>query len=127
MQNSARAVVKRQLKKRPTKKSVDAKKTSVKKFLGKVAVRRATRKTKRAADSDRDHLQVRKIGNSLGLILPKELLASLGLKVGDKLHVVEQTDRGLKLSPYDAKHAKAMAIARRVMDEYKDTFAALAK
>jgi putative addiction module antidote len=72
-------------------------------------------------------LQVRKIGNSIGLILPKELLARLKLQEGDKLHVVEQTERGLKLSPYDPKHAKAMDIARRAFREYADTFRALAK
>ena len=53
-------------------------------------------------------LQIRKIGNSVGVILPKELLARLRLKEGDKLHIVEQTERGLKLSPYDPHHAKAM-------------------
>ena len=58
-----------------------------------------------------DVLQIRKIGNSLGLILSKDLLARLSLKEGDKLHVIEQTDRGLKLSPYDPNHAKAMEIA----------------
>jgi putative addiction module antidote len=72
-------------------------------------------------------VQVRKIGNSLGLILPKELLARLKLNVGDKLHVVEQTERGFKLSPYDPKHAKAMEIARRAFSKYADTFKALAK
>jgi len=72
-------------------------------------------------------LQVRRIGNSIGLILPKELLARLRLQEGDKLHVVEQTERGLKLSPYDPKHAKAMEIARRAFREYADTFKALAK
>jgi putative addiction module antidote len=72
-------------------------------------------------------LQVRKIGNSVGLILPRELLARLRLQEGDKLYVVEQTERGLKLSPYDPKHAKAMDIARRAFREYADTFKALAK
>jgi putative addiction module antidote len=72
-------------------------------------------------------LQVRKIGNSIGVILPKELLARLKLQEGDKLHVVEQTERGLKLSPYDPKHAKAMDIARQAFREYADTFRALAK
>ena len=43
------------------------------------------------------------------------------------MHVVEQTERGVKLSPYDPKHAKVMGIARQVMDEYKDTFRELAK
>jgi putative addiction module antidote len=72
-------------------------------------------------------LQIKKIGNSLGLILPKELLARLKLKEGDTFHVVEQPERGIKLTPYDPKHEKAMKIARKVMEEYKDTFRALAK
>ena len=58
-------------------------------------------------------LQIRKIGNSLGLILSKELLARLKLEEGDKLHVVEQTERGVKLSPYDPKHARAVERAGR--------------
>jgi len=72
-------------------------------------------------------LQIKKIGNSLGLIIPKELLARLKLQEGDKLHVVEQTERGIKLSPYDPKHAKAMEIARRSFRKYADTYKALAK
>jgi len=72
-------------------------------------------------------LQVRKIGNSTGLILPKELLARLKLNEGDKLHVVEQTERGIKLSPYNPKHAKAMEIARKSFRRYADAYRALAK
>ena len=72
-------------------------------------------------------LQIRKIGNSLGFILPKDLLARLDLKEGDKMHVVEQAERGVKLSAYDPKQAKVMSIARQVVVEYKDTFRALAK
>jgi len=72
-------------------------------------------------------LQIKKIGNSLGLILPKELAARLKLKEGDKLHVVEQTERGIKLSPYDPKHAEAMEHARRSFRKYADTYKALAK
>jgi putative addiction module antidote len=72
-------------------------------------------------------LQVKKIGNSTGLILPKDLLARLKLSEGDKLHVVEQTERGIKLSPYDPKHAEGMEIARRSFRKYADTFKALAK
>lgn len=74
-----------------------------------------------------NELQIKKIGNSLGLILPKELLARLRLKEGDLLHVVEQPERGMKLTPYDPKHAKAMEIARRAFRTYADTFKALAK
>jgi putative addiction module antidote len=72
-------------------------------------------------------LQIKKIGNSLGLILPKELLARLKLKEGDKFHIVEQTERGIKLSPYDPKHAEAMEIARRSFRKYADTYKALAE
>ena len=72
-------------------------------------------------------LQIKKIGNSVGLILPKELLARLKLKEGDKFHIVEQTERGIKLSPYNPKHAKAMDIARRSFRRYADTYKALAK
>ena len=81
----------------------------------------------RNTESEGTVLQIRKIGNSLGLILSKELLARLKLKEGDKLHIVEQTERGVKLSPYDPKHAKAMEIARRAFRNYADTFKALAK
>ena len=72
-------------------------------------------------------LQIKKIGNSTGLILPRELLARLKLAEGDKLHVVEQTERGLKLTPYDPNHAKGMAIARRSFRRYADAYKALAK
>ena len=72
-------------------------------------------------------LQVRRVGNSLGLILPKDLLSRLRLEEGDKLHVVEQTERGLKLSPYDPTHAKGMEIARQAFRDYADTLKVLAK
>jgi putative addiction module antidote len=72
-------------------------------------------------------LQIKKVGNSLGLILPKELLARLKLKEGDKFHIVEQTERGIKLTPYDPKHAEAMEFARRSFRKYADTYRALAK
>jgi putative addiction module antidote len=81
----------------------------------------------RKFESEGDVLQLRKIGNSTGIILPKDLLARLSLKEGDKLHVVEQTDRGMKLSPYDPKHAKAMQIARKAFRTYANTFKELAK
>jgi putative addiction module antidote len=81
----------------------------------------------RNTDIEGHLLQIKKIGNSVGLILPKELLARLKLKEGDNLYVIEQTERGLKLSPYNPKHAKAMEIARRSFRKYADTYKALAK
>src|ERR1700749_2146216 len=68
-------------------------------------------------------LQIRKIGNSVGVILPKELLGRLKLKEGDKVYPVEQPDGSLRLSPFNPKHARTMEIARQIMHEYRDTFA----
>ena len=82
----------------------------------------------RPANMDEGYLlQIKRVGNSLGLILPKELLARLKLKEGDKFHIVEQTERGIKLTPYDPKHAEAMEIARRSFRRYADAYKALAK
>ncbi len=72
-------------------------------------------------------LQIRKIGNSVGVILPKELLARLNLKEGDRFYPVEQPDGSLRLSPFNPKHARTMEVARQIMHEYRDTFAELAK
>jgi len=73
-------------------------------------------------------LQVKKIGDSVGLILPKALLASLKLKEGDNLYVVEQTEDGIRLSLHDPiKYAEAMEFARRSFREYAETYKALAK
>ena len=83
--------------------------------------------TSKSTVDEAEPLQIRRIGNSLGLILSKELLARLKLKEGDKLHIVEQTERGLKLTPYDPKHARAMEIARRSFRTYADTYKSLAK
>jgi putative addiction module antidote len=72
-------------------------------------------------------LQVRKIGNSVGLILPKETAARLNLREGDRLFVVEQPGGGFVLTPHDPDFEKAMEIADEIMDKYRDTLAALAK
>lgn len=72
-------------------------------------------------------LKITRVGNSVGLILPKELLARLRLREGDVLHVVEEPERGLKLTPYDPRHERGMDIARRAFKTYADTFRTLAK
>jgi len=72
-------------------------------------------------------LQIRKIGNSLGFILPKDLLARLDLKEGDKMHIVEQTGTSVRLSPYEPTFAKAMAVAKTGMKTYRNALAELAK
>jgi len=72
-------------------------------------------------------LEVKKIGNSTGLILPKELLAQLDIKQGQSLYVTRLPDGGVRLTPFDPEFEKAMAIADEIMDEYRDTLKALAK
>ena len=72
-------------------------------------------------------LEIKKIGNSTGLILPKELLARLGLKQGDAVFVTEGPDRAVTVTPYTNDDDETMRIAREVMSEYKNTFKALAK
>ena len=59
-------------------------------------------------------LKITAIGNSAGVILPKDLLARLRLEKGDALYATELPD-GVKLSPFDPKLAKQMEVAERVM------------
>lgn len=59
-------------------------------------------------------LKVTTIGNSVGVVLPKELLARLRVGKGDSLFVSELAD-GIKLAPYDPVFAEQMAVAEDVM------------
>jgi putative addiction module antidote len=72
-------------------------------------------------------IEIKRIGNSDGLILPRELMQRLDLKRGQQLHVVELAGGGFQVLPYDPDFEKTMETADEVMDEYKDTLAALAK
>ncbi len=69
---------------------------------------------------------VRKIGNSEGVILPKEVLDRLNLKAGDSLQLIEDKD-GLTLRPTDDAFERQMAAAREVMDKYKVALQKLAE
>ncbi|OGA64938.1 MAG: transcriptional regulator [Betaproteobacteria bacterium RIFCSPLOWO2_12_FULL_65_14] len=59
-------------------------------------------------------IKITTVGNSAGIILPKELLARLRLEKGDTLYAMELPD-GIKLSPFDPKLAAQMEVAERVM------------
>ena len=72
-------------------------------------------------------LEVKKIGNSTGVILPRELLARLKLEKGDWLYVSETADGGLRLTPYDPTFEKGMEIAKKAMKTYRNALAELAK
>ena len=72
-------------------------------------------------------LEIKKIGNSDGVILPRELMQRLDLKRGQKLHIVELSGGGFQAVPYDPDFEKSMEVADRLMDQYRDTLLALAK
>lgn len=72
-------------------------------------------------------IDLKRIGNSTGLILPKELLARLNLRQGDSLFLTELPDRSVRITPYDPEHAEAMEVARGLFKEYQDTFKTLAE
>jgi putative addiction module antidote len=71
-------------------------------------------------------LKLTQIGNSVGVILPKEVLARLKLSKGDTLHLSETPD-GIALTPYDPSFEEQIELGREFMREYRDTFRALAK
>ena len=71
-------------------------------------------------------LKLTQIGNSVGVILPKEVLARLKLQKGDTVYVTDTPD-GLALTPLDPSFAEQLEIGREFMREYRDTFRALAK
>jgi len=69
---------------------------------------------------------IRKIGNSEGVILPKELLNKLNLKTGDALEVKEASG-SLTLTLLDDSFERQMEAARKVMDKYKVALQKLAE
>ncbi|MDP1921289.1 MAG: AbrB/MazE/SpoVT family DNA-binding domain-containing protein [Myxococcales bacterium] len=71
-------------------------------------------------------LKLTQIGNSVGVILPKELLTRLRVEKGDSLFVTESPD-GLTLTPYDPSLTEEVERGREFMREFRDTFHELAK
>ncbi|NWG73222.1 MAG: AbrB/MazE/SpoVT family DNA-binding domain-containing protein [Rubrivivax sp.] len=71
-------------------------------------------------------LKLTQIGNSVGVILPKEILARLKLEKGDTVFVTEAAT-GVTLTPYDPALDEQLRLGREFMREYRDTFHQLAK
>ncbi len=71
-------------------------------------------------------LKVTTIGNSTGVIIPKELLEKLRVSKGDTLFVVE-TSNGIELTPYNPEFANQMELAEKVMREDRDVLKKLAE
>lgn len=70
-------------------------------------------------------IKITTVGNSAGIILPKELLARLRVGKGDALYATELPD-GVKLSPFDPKLAGQMEVAERIMREDRSVLRKLA-
>lgn len=72
-------------------------------------------------------LKVRRIGNSIGLVLPKEAVAHLKVAEGDTVCVTEGTDGSLRVAPSDAEFVKQMEASRDIIRRYRNTLRELAK
>ena len=75
-----------------------------------------------------DHtvLKVTQIGNSLGVVLPREVLSDLNVERGDKLFLTRSPD-GYRVTRSDPEFARQMALAREIMKEHHDVLRELAK
>lgn len=72
-------------------------------------------------------LKVKKIGNSLGLVLPKEVVAKLNVSEGDGLFLTDGANGGLRITPEDPNFGKQMKAAEELIKRYRNTFRELAK
>jgi putative addiction module antidote len=72
-------------------------------------------------------LKVRKFGNSLGVVLPREVIARLNTRDGAPLYLSEAPDGGYRLVPYDPAFEKKMAAAESIISRYPNTLHVLAK
>ncbi len=72
-------------------------------------------------------LKLRKIGNSLGVVLPKEVVSRLHAADGERLFLLEAPDGSYRLTPYDPQFKRKMVKAEEIMARYRNTLRALAR
>jgi putative addiction module antidote len=72
-------------------------------------------------------LKLRKVGNSVGLILPKEALARLNARDGDAVYLTEAPEGGFRLTVSNPGFVRQMAAAEDVIRRYRNTLKELAK
>ena len=72
-------------------------------------------------------LKVRKFGNSLGVILPKEVIQRLGAAEGERVLLIETPEGTFRLTPPNPEFEKKMSKAQDIMDRYRNTLRVLAK
>ena len=71
-------------------------------------------------------LKITQVGNSLGVILPREIVDRLRLVKGEEVSVVE-TPNGIEITPFDPEFDKKLEAARRVSRRYRNALRELAK
>lgn len=71
-------------------------------------------------------LKIRRVGNSVGLVLPRELTEKLHVAEGDELYVTE-TEDGIQLSAYNPDFETAMKAFERTRRKYRNALKELAK
>lgn len=72
-------------------------------------------------------LKIRKIGNSLGVVLPKEAVTRLHADEGDRLFLIEGPNGAYQLTPYNPSFEKKMKKAGEIIRRYRNTLHALSK
>ncbi len=72
-------------------------------------------------------LKLRKIGNSVGIVLPKEALSYLNVGAGDTVCVTEAAEGSLRLSTTSAEVRRQLEVAQNVMRFYRNALRELAK
>lgn len=71
--------------------------------------------------------KVRRIGNSLGIVLPKEALNSLKVKEGDALYLTEAPQGALRVTPEQPGLKEKMEVVESLMNRYRNALRELAK
>jgi putative addiction module antidote len=71
-------------------------------------------------------VKITTVGNSAGIVLPKEILSHLNVQKGDSLYI-SKTSGGIQVVPYNEEFVTQMEIAERVIGRYKDTLRKLAE
>jgi putative addiction module antidote len=72
-------------------------------------------------------LKLRKVGNSVGLVLPKEALARLKADNGDAVYLTETTEGGFRLTASNPEFARKMKLAESLSRRYRNALKELAK
>ena len=71
-------------------------------------------------------IKLRKVGNSVAMIVPKQVREKMGVEEGDAVYLTETPD-GYRISPYDPEFSRQMKLARKVQAKHRAALHELAK